>query len=70
MFRALAQLPVEQRRLLVAVDVAGLDLSVAVDQLDLTPESAETLLRRARGTLAVALSGEGSRLHATLRRGP
>ncbi len=63
MFRALAQLPVRQRRLLVAVDVAGLDLSVAVDQLDLAPESAETLLHRARGTLAVALSGEGSRLH-------
>jgi DNA-directed RNA polymerase specialized sigma24 family protein len=61
--RALARLSVSQRRVLVAVDVAGLDLSTADRQLGLGSDSAEATLERARHTLAVALRGEGSRTH-------
>ncbi len=61
--RALAQLPVAQRRVLVAVDVAGLDLSMADRQLGLGSDSAEVTLERARHSLAVALAGQGSPAH-------
>jgi DNA-directed RNA polymerase specialized sigma24 family protein len=56
--RSLALLPTAQRRLLVAVELAGLDLSAAATELHVDPESAEDLLRRATGTFVVGMESD------------
>jgi DNA-directed RNA polymerase specialized sigma24 family protein len=57
---ALSKLPVAQRRVLLLVDLAGLDLTIAARELGVTPEVATQNLHRATAQLTDALGTDES----------
>src|SRR6478609_5755270 len=79
---ALSKLPVAQRRVLLLVDLAGLDLGHAARELSVTRDVAAQNLRRASEQLTQVLDTDGAGVHerlagldtlldgATLPRGP
>jgi DNA-directed RNA polymerase specialized sigma24 family protein len=63
---ALSKLPVTQRRVLLLVDLAGLDLAHAARELGVTREVAAQNLRRASEQLTQSLDTDGAGVHERL----